>query len=213
MTQDQQDRLIEKALSEPQLLTAEEADAIMADPGLRQLISAAALLKAAAQPAPEYDVDAEWQAFRSQAIAPRRRKTALWRAAAIIAVVICAVAAILGLRHGSANDGMALFDTIFPLRDTLVLVVKAESAPMMVTQTPTPKPRAVTHKAKAAEPEASEIDPTVMQARLDNEIAMMRAECFRNIAAARDIDLPEDFPANVPDLQIDGAELSFLTAQ
>lgn len=212
MTQDQQDRLIAKALSEPQLLTAEEADAIMADPGLRQLISTAALLKAAAQPAPEYDVDAEWQTFRRQTIAPRRRKTAIWRAAAIIAVAIGVAAAFLGLRHGSANENIALFDTIFPLSDTLMLVVKAEPAPMMVAQTTTPMPRAVSHKAKAAEPEAAEIDPAVMQARVDNEIALIRAECYRNIAIATDIDFPDDIPA-IPDFQIDGNELSFLTAQ
>lgn len=211
MTQDQQDRLIEKALNEPQLLTAEEADAIMADPDLRQLISTAALLKAAAQPAPEYDVDAEWQAFRRQTIAPRRRKTALWRAAAIIAVAIGVAAAFLGLRHGSANENISLFDTIFSLRDTLVLVVNAEPAPMMA-QTPTPMPRTVSYKAKAAEPKAAEIDPTVMQARVDNEIAMMRAECYRNIAATLDIDFPDDLPT-IPDLQIDGSELSLLTAQ
>lgn len=210
MTQDQQDRLIAKALSEPQLLTAEEADAIMADPGLRQLISTAALLKAAAQPAPEYDVDAEWQAFRRQTIAPRRRKTAIWRAAAIIAVAIGVAAAFLGLRHGSANENIALFDTIFPLSDTLVLVVNAEPAPMMVAQTTTPMPRAVSYKAK--ESEASEIDPAVMQARVDNEIALIRAECYRNIAIATDIDFPDDIPA-IPDFQIDGNELSFLTAQ
>ena len=210
MTQDQQDRLIEKALSDPQLLTDEEADAIMADSGLRQLLSAAALLKAAAQPALECDAEAEWQAFRRQTISPRRRKTALWRAAAIIAVAIGVAAAFLGLRHGSANDGMALFDTILPLRDTLVLVVKAESAPIMVAQAPAPKPRVAT-KPKAAEPKAAEIDPAVMQAHIDNEIAMVRAECYRNIAATLDIDFPEDLP--IPDFQIDGPELSLLTAQ
>ncbi|MDE7375555.1 MAG: hypothetical protein K2N16_01755 [Muribaculaceae bacterium] len=209
MTQDQQDRLIEKALSEPQLLTAEEADAIMADPGLRQLLSAAALLKAAAQPAPECDVEAEWQAFRRQTISPRRRKPALWRAAAVIAVAIGAAAAFLGLRQGSVNENIALFDTT--LRDTLVLVVEAEPAPMMVAQAPTPVPKAVAHKPKAAEPKVEEIDPVVMQARVDNEIAMIRAEYYRNIAATLDIDFPEDLP--VPDFQIDGPELSLLTAQ
>lgn len=208
MTQDQQDSLIAKALSQPELLTAEEADAIMADPGLRQLLSAAALLKGAAQPAPECDVDAEWQAFRSRVSAGKKRKNALWRAAAIIAVAIGVAAAFFAVRPGHSLDDIALIDTIFPLRDTLVLVVKAEPAPIADV------PVMPVHTEQAAGLLSQhEPDSLIIQARVDNEIALMRAECYRQIAAAKDVDLPEDFPVTVPDFPIDGATLSMLTAE
>lgn len=215
MTQDQKDRLIEKALSEPELLTDSEADAIMADPDLRQLLSAAALLKANAQPAPVCDTEAEWQAFRQRVGAkPRpRRFTALWRVAAIIAVAVGAFAAFFTINRGKPLEEIAMFDTIFSLRDTLVLRVNAEpsplaDAPVVPVQTlRSEQPRGLLSQVE------DEPDSLVIQARVDNEIALMRAECYRQIAAAKDIDLPDDYPVAVPDFPIDGIDISLLTAE
>lgn len=209
MTHDQQDRLIAKALGEPEALTAEEADAIMAHPGLRQLIAAAALLKGAAHRAPKCDIEAEWRRFRRKALARRRRKAALWRAAAIATLAIGAAATVIGLRHNAPADGVAMIDTMLPTPDTLVLVVNAEPAPIAKAPDPTP-PR----KKEPARPECAydDVDLALLQARLDNEIALVRAECYLEIASAKDIELPDDLPFT-PYKQTDAIDISLLTAQ
>lgn len=182
MTDQEIEALIGKMVESPSSLTAEEMEAIVSDPELREIYEASVKLADALAPMPALDAREGWRQLRPRLMRPRGRRAWLWRAAAAVAATVAAMA--VALLHSPEPEAAVAESAEKLPADTIAIIADQPEAPAIavvepqVRATPATKPA---HKPgrEAAEPQ---VDPKeelrLEQARIDNEVAMAMAEVY-----------------------------------
>lgn len=210
MTEEQKEILISKIIDTPSALTDMELNLILKDPELMDLYEMSSSVSGAYKGISDIDIENEWELFRPSILKKPRLMTRVMRIAAVfLGILLCSSMAWLIYDLNSSKDtvsGIALADKN-PQNEDISSINEPEEE-MAEAEMPEVQAKPESKASKVVRPSQNteEIDIEeylrIQQARIDNELALLNAEIYK-----------EEFNELIPILESAGISKSYIESE